>query len=446
MKIDEHFFFARDPGFDYPVAVRGQGVWIWDLQGKQYLDACAGANVTSIGHGVKSIAEAAKTQAETIAYVPGIHFLNERTLELAHRLIEMAPPGFSRVMFLSGGSEAMENAFKIARQYHVLRGCPSRYRFVSRWQGFHGNTIMTDAAGGHTGRRTIYTPMLPGVPHIVPACCYRCPFERTYPDCGIACAEDLDRVVKQEGAEYIAAFVCETIVGAAAAAVTPVPEYYPRIREICDRHEMLWIADEIMSGMGRTGRFAAIEHWGVTPDLIVLAKGISSGYAPLSAILVHEKVFRPFRQAAAPYMGGHTYNAHPVTASVGLAVLDYFREHRLMECVSEKGSRLLAGLKSIEQKSAMVADVRGKGLMWGFELVQDKKSKKPFDPSLRLSMKTIRTGLRNGLVIYPVSCCADGQSGDGILICPPLTINNDEIDILLAKLETTIREIESGLK
>ena len=446
MKIDEHFFFARDLEFDYPVAVRGQGVWIWDQKGARYLDACAGANVTAIGHGVKSVAEAAKAQAESIAFVPAVHFLNERTLELSQRLIEMAPPGFSRVMLLSGGSEAMENAFKIARQYHVLRGCPSRYRFISRWQGFHGNTVMMDAAGGHTGRRTIYMPMLPGVPHIVPACCYRCPYDKSYPACGISCAEDLERVVKQEGAEYIAAFICETIVGAAAAAVTPVPEYYPRIREICDRHEILWIADEVMSGVGRTGRFTAIEHWGVTPDLIVLAKGLSSGYAPLSAILVHEKVFRPFRQTASPFMGGHTYNAHPVTSSVGLAVLDYFREHRLMEGVEEKGSRLLAGLRSIEQKSTMVADVRGKGLMWGFELVQDKKTKRPFDPALRVSTKTIRAALKNGLVIYPVSGCADGQSGDGILICPPLTITNDEIDILIKKLEATILETESTIK
>ena len=446
MKVDEHFFFARDLEFDYPVAVRGQGVWIWDQKDTRYLDACAGANVTAIGHGVKSVAEAAKTQAESIAYVPGVHFLNERSLELSRRLIEMAPPGFSRVMLLSGGSEAMENAFKIARQYHVIRGSASRYRFISRWQGFHGNTVMMDAAGGHSGRRTIYTPMLPGVPHIVPACCYRCPFDKSYPTCGISCAEDLERVVKQEGAEYIAAFVCETIVGAAAAAVTPVPEYYPRIREICDRHEILWIADEIMSGVGRTGKFAAIEHWGVTPDLIVLAKGLSSGYAPLSAILVHEKVFRPFRETASPFMGGHTYNAHPVTSSVGLAVLDYIHEHRLMEGVEEKGSRLVAGLRSIEQKSTMVADVRGKGLMWGFELVQNKKTKRPFNPALRVSTQTIRAALKNGLVIYPVSNCADGQSGDGILICPPLTIRHDEIDTLLEKLEKTILETESALQ
>jgi adenosylmethionine-8-amino-7-oxononanoate aminotransferase len=444
MKIEEHYFFARDLELDYPVAVRGEGVWIWDKEGNQYLDACAGANVTSIGHGVKSVAEAAKKQTESIAYVPGVHFLNEPALELAERLIEMAPPGFSRVMLLSGGSEAMENALKIARQYHVYRGCASRYRFVSRWQGFHGNTVMMDAASGHTGRRTISMPMLPGVPHIVPACCYRCPFDKCYPDCGISCAEDLERVVKQEGAEHIAAFVCETIVGAAAAAVTPVPEYYPRIREICDRHEILWVADEIMSGAGRTGRFAAIEHWGVLPDIIVLAKGLSSGYAPLSAILINEKVFRPFLENTAPYVGGHTYNAHPVTSSVGLAVLDYAKTHRLMEGVAEKGSRLLSGLQSLEQKSTIMADVRGKGLMWGFELVEDKKTKKPFDPTLQVSQRTVQSAMRRGLVIYPVVGCADGQSGDGILISPPLTITNNEIDILLERLEATILEIESS--
>jgi adenosylmethionine-8-amino-7-oxononanoate aminotransferase len=199
-----------------------------------------------------------------------------------------------------------------------------------------------------------------------------------------------------------------------------------------------------MSGVGRTGRFAAIEHWGVLPDMIVLAKGLSSGYAPLSVILINEKVFRPFLETAAPYVGGHTYNAHPVTSSVGLAVLDYAKKHRLMEGVEEKGSRLFSGLRSLEQKSTIMADVRGMGLMWGFELVENKKTKKPFDPTFQVSFRTVQSAMRRGLVIYPVVGCADGQSGDGILISPPLTITNDEINILLERLEATILEIESS--
>ncbi|UCB45816.1 MAG: aspartate aminotransferase family protein [Spirochaetota bacterium] len=440
MRLEDHYLFQRDIEHDYPVAVRGEGVWVWDKDGKKYLDACAGANVTGIGHGVKEIGTAMASQANDIAYVPPQHFLVEPSLKLAEKLISMAPDGFSRVMLLSGGSEAVENAFKIARQYHVLSGNSSKYRVVSRWQGFHGNTLTADAVGGHTMRRSIYTPMLMSVPHIVPACCYRCAFGFRYPGCNIECAKELERVVIQEGPEYIAAFIAETIVGAAAAAVNPVPEYYPIIREICDKYSILWIADEVMTGVGRTGKFLAIEHWGVTPDLVVLAKGLSSGYAPLAAILIHDRVFRAFRETKSPFIGGHTYNAHPVTASAGLAVLNYLEKHRLIEGVKEKGPLLRRGLESVDSKEPMIGDVRGRGLMWGLEFVKDKKTKEPFNQELKLSFHVMHKAMEKGLIIYPVSGCADGRSGDGALICPPLIINKEEIDVIVQKLEETISE------
>ncbi|MDO9464420.1 MAG: aminotransferase class III-fold pyridoxal phosphate-dependent enzyme [bacterium] len=445
MKLNEHYFFARDLERDYPLAVRGKGSWVWDEKGKKYLDGCAGANVTGIGHGVVEIADAMADQAKKIAYVPPQHFLNQPTLDFSKKLIEMAPEGYARVMLLSGGSEAIENALKIARQFYVYTGKSAKYRIISRWQGFHGNTLAADSVSGKTDRRTIQMPMLMPVPHIVPACCYRCSFDKSYPGCGVMCAKDLERVIIQEGPEYISAFVSETIVGAAAGAVTPVPEYYPMIREICDKYDILWIADEVMTGVGRTGTFLAIEQWGVTPDLVVLAKGLSSGYAPLAAILIQEKVFNAFSKSKSSYVGGHTYNAHPVTASVGLSVLDYLEKHRIIEGVKDKGRLLGDGLKSIADKISIVGDMRGRGLMWGLEFVKDKKTKLPFDPTLKICMQIVLKAMEKGLLVYPVSGCADGKRGDGVLICPPLTISNEEIDILIQKLEETLSEISKEI-
>jgi adenosylmethionine-8-amino-7-oxononanoate aminotransferase len=445
MKLDDHYLFPRDLERDYPLADRGEGVWVWDESGNKYLDGCAGANVTGIGHGVAEIAHKLAEEAKNIAYVPPQHFLHRAPLDLAQKLISMAPEGYSRVMLLSGGSEAIENAFKIARQCHVLNGNEQKYRFISRWQGFHGNTLTADAAGGHSGRRTLYTPMLMNVPHIVPACCYRCAFNLTYPGCGIMCAKDLERVVVQEGPGYFSGFISETIVGAAAAAVTPVPEYYPLVREICDRYDLLWIADEVMTGVGRTGSFLAVEQWGVLPDLVVLAKGLSSGYVPLAAILIHEKVFRAFREKKAAFIGGHTYNSHPVTASAGLGVLNYLEKQGVVEKVRDKGLIISDGLKSIADKHRIVGDLRGRGLMWGLEFVQDKISRASFETNKKVASFVTSKAMDNGLLVYPVSGCADGKSGDGILICPPLVINNEEIEILIKKLDETLGVVEKEL-
>lgn len=443
MILNDHYFFARDLNRDYPVAVKGEGCWIWDSNGKRYLDGCAGANVSAIGHGVPEIAEAMMRQAKEIAYVPPQHFLNKPSLELCKRLIEKAPPGYGRVMLCSGGSEAMDNAFKIARQYHVYSGNAGKFKMISRWQGFHGNTLAADAVGGTTSRRSINGPMLLDVAHIVPANCFRCAYGMNYPDCKVLCAKDLERIIIQEGPENISAFACETIVGAAAAAVTPVDEYYPTVREICDKYNVLWIADEIMAGVGRTGKFMAIEHWGVSPDMVVLAKGLSCGYVPLAAILISDKVFKAFEENRQPYIGGHTYNAHPVTASVGLAVLDYIEKNKVFESVDEKGERLEKGLREIGKNSSIVGNVRGKGLMWGLEFVKDQSTDEAFDEKLNVSMKVVNKAMEKGLVVYPVrGGCADGLRGDGVLICPPLTINNAEIDFLLSALEEAIDELQ----
>lgn len=447
MKIAEHHFFARDLIRDYPLAIRGEGVWVFDGDGKKYMDACAGANVSGIGHGVREIGEAMARQAAEMAYTPPLHFLNQPTLDLCERLSARAPQGYSRVMLCSSGSEAIENAMKIARQYHVYQSRASRFRMISRWQGFHGNTLAADAVGGSTSRRSISGPMLIDVTHIVPPNCYRCAFSLSYPDCGILCAKDLQRVIIQDGPENVSAFVCETVVGAAAGGVTPVPEYYPMIREICDQYDVVWIADEIMAGVGRTGTFLAIEHWNVKPDIVVLAKGLSCGYAPLSAILVSDKVFKAFSDSRSPYIGGHTYNAHPVTAAAGLAVLDYLDKHGVIEGVQEKGLQLESGLRSIADRQVLVGDVRGLGLMWGLEFVKNKNTREPFPVEHNVAFRVVDRAMQNGLVVYPVrGGCADGERGDGVLICPPLTINSKEIEFLIRTLDETITEVTSEVR
>jgi adenosylmethionine-8-amino-7-oxononanoate aminotransferase len=446
MRITDHSFFARNLDHDYPVCVKGEGVWLWDENGKKYLDGCSGANVSSIGHGVKEIGEAMKKQSDMVAYVPPQHFLNKPTIELCKRLLEYAPDTYKRVMLCSGGSEANENALKIARQYHVYRGNASKYMTISRWQGFHGNTIVADAVGGTTSRRKISAPMLMEVDHIPPANCFRCVYEHEHPSCNLLCAKALENSILQLGPENISSFICEPIVGSASAAATPVKEYFPMIREICDRYDVLWIDDEIMAGSGRTGKFLAIEHWDVLPDIVVMAKGLSCGYAPLAAILLTEKVWKPFYENKFPYIGGHTYNAHPVTASVGLAVLDYIDQHHVYENVECKGGLLREGLKKLQKKHAIIGDVRGMGLFLGIEFVKNPLTHEPFEPSLNVTPRMLNKAMDKGLIVYASRGCVDGRSGDGLLICPPLVVNEEEIQFILEVLDVTISEIVSELQ
>jgi adenosylmethionine-8-amino-7-oxononanoate aminotransferase len=441
MKLAEHGLFTRDLEYDYPVVVEGKGSWVWDSEGRKYYDGCAGANVTGIGHGVEEIADAMAAQARQIAYAPPQHFLNRPSVEFADKLLSMAPEGYSRVMLCSGGSEAIDNALKLARQFFVYSGKASKYRIVSRWQGFHGNTLGADSVSGKTSRRTIQTPMLVPTCHIVPADCYRCAYHAAYPGCGLLCANDLERVLLQEGPEYMCAFVAEPIVGAAAGAVTPVPEYYGRIREICDKYDILFIADEVMTGVGRTGSFLALEQWGVTPDLVVLAKGLSSGYVPLAAILVHDRVFEAFRASSSPYIGGHTYNCHPVTSAAGLAVLRYLETNKVLAQVPQKGALLGQKLAQLMEALPIIGNVRGRGLMWGMELVRDRATKQTFDPKDNLNSRIVRTAQEKGLLVYPVSGCADGLRGDGVLICPPLITTAEEIEFLIDALGASLAEM-----
>ena len=289
-KINEDHVFYRTPTKYYPTVDRGEGVYIYDKEGRQFIDGSGGAAVVNIGHGVKEVEEAMLKQASRIAFTHGTQFTSEAAIELADRIVKMSPPGLSRVYFLSGGSEAVETAMKMARQYQVDRGCPMKFKVISRWASYHGNTVGALALSGHTGRRRYYLPLMLHTPHIAPCYCYRCPFNLVPEKCSIECADELEKTILYEGPDSVSAFIAEPVVGATAGALVPKDGYFRRIREICDKYDVLFISDEVMSGVGRTGRNWALDHWNVVPDMIVAAKGLASGYTPLYVVVAKEEI------------------------------------------------------------------------------------------------------------------------------------------------------------
>ncbi|RMF87675.1 MAG: aspartate aminotransferase family protein [Nitrospinota bacterium] len=437
--------FARDLYRDYPVITRGEGVYIYDQQGKRYLDASGGSNASvPIGHGVPEVIEAMVAQAQKITFVPMHYFLSEPVQQFAEAVAAITPPGLNKVWFVSGGSEATENAIKLARQYHLERGEGSRYKIISRWQSFHGNTLGALAASGHTYRRSKYLPMLKDFPHIPPANPYRCWFGKECPRCNLECAHILEAVIRQEGPESIAAFMAEPIVGATTGATVPPDGYFAVIREICDRYGVLLIADEVQTGFGRTGKYFCLEHWNVIPDIITVAKGMSGGYTPLGAVIASEKVLEPFLQNRTNFVGGHTYSGNPLSCAVGMAVLQYIQQHKLVEKAAVQGAYLLASLRERLADAPSVGEVRGRGLMVGIEFVRNRETKDPYPPEARFSARVTAEAADRGAIVYPGTGTADGLQGDHILLTPPYIISREEIDELVGILVEAIATTEAA--
>ncbi len=436
--------FYRSPSKTYPEAVRAEGVWIWGADGKRYLDGSGGACVVTIGHGVSEVRQAAFAQFGAISFAHGSQFTTAACEELARRVAALSPdPELDRVYFVSGGSEAVETAVKLARQYWREVGRPDRYKVISRWTSYHGNTAGALALGGHTGRRSPYLPLIQHTPHIEPCYCYRCPWRLTPDACGLPCADALDRLIRYEGPESVAAFIAEPVVGATAGALVPPDGYWQRIREICDRYEILLIADEVMTGAGRTGRDLALEHWGVNADLVVLAKGLSSGYAPIGAVLARRSIHDAIRDGSGSFTHGHTYGQQPVSMAVGAAVLRYAEENALAARSAELGKVLLDQLRRLLELPA-VGDVRGLGLFAGIELVADKATKACFDPARKVAYAVGAAAFRRGLITYPGDGGADGIRGDHILVCPPFVITEEEVEFLVGTLREAIAEVAAG--
>ncbi|MBI4471384.1 MAG: aspartate aminotransferase family protein [Acidobacteria bacterium] len=436
--------FPRSFNRVYPVAVRGEGAYIYDDTGKRYLDACGGSAVVSIGHGVREIADAIAAQAARLAYAHSSQFNTQAAEELASLLAERFPgkDKRARVHFTSGGSEATETAIKVVRQYWLSRGQRSRYKVLSRWQSYHGATLGALGVSGNRKRREPYAPLLPPEGHISACFCYRCPLEREFPSCDLACGRQLQTLVETTGLENVAAFIVEPIVGASSGAVPP-EGYLRLIREICDRYEILLIADEVMTGAGRTGRYFAVEHWDVVPDIVLLGKGLTSGYMPLGAVLVGEKIWRTIEVGTATLEHGFTYQAHPPSAAAGLAVQRYIEKHDLVSRAESQGAYLAARLGQLKELRG-VGDVRGKGLLQTVEFVADKSSRRPFPPEFRFSDRLFEALRDRGVLVYPMRGTADGTAGDHILIAPPFVIEEAEIDLLVNQLASAIADLTEG--
>lgn len=437
--------FYRNLRRFYPIADRGEGIYIYDTTGKKYIDGSGGAAVVGIGHGVKEITEAMVRQAEKISFSHGSQFTSQPTLDLAAQLARLAPEGLNKVYFLSGGSEAIETAVKMARQYQVERGKPEKYKVISRWTSYHGNTLGALALSGHTGRRRYYLPLIQHTPHIQPAYCYRCPFGLEPEKCALECALDLEKTILYEGPDSVSAFIAEPVVGATAGALVPRQGYFQKIREICDRYDVLFIADEVMTGLGRTGKNFGIDHWNVKPDMIVAAKGLSSGYTPIFTVIVKEEIHRAIQEGSGAFVHGHTYSQNPLSCAIALAVIDYLRKHDLISRAARMGDYFLRALQSLYRHD-FVGDVRGKGLLAGIELVKDKKTKEPFDPQLRINAKIANVAFEKGLITYPGGGGADGIKGDHLLLAPPFIITEEQVDQMVAILDQTFTEIAKEIR
>jgi adenosylmethionine-8-amino-7-oxononanoate aminotransferase len=420
--------FSRNFRKNFPVAVRGEGSWIISSDGRRFLDASGQAAVISIGHGVAEIGRAMAEQSAQIAFAHTSQFHTKPAEKLAQRLLALAPPNFQkggRVYFTSGGSEATETAIKLARQFHLESREPARYRVVSRRQSYHGSTLGAMSVSGNVARRAPYQPMIPEWGHVAPCFCYHCPFDKTFPGCGIACADDLD-VFLNKDAETVAAFIFEPVVGATLGAAAAVDGYAARIAEICRRRGILLIADEIMCGMGRAGKPFAIQHWDVEPDMILVGKGIASGYAPLGAVIVAPRVVEAFDRGSAAFMHGFTYQSHPVSTAAGNAVLDYLQARKLFERVAPAGATLRSALRSALESHRHVGDIRGMGLLQGVEFVKDKTTREPFGKDDDVAGKIQQAALERNVLTYPTQGCVDGYRGDHVLLAPPFIITDAE--------------------
>ena len=431
--------FYKSLSKEYKCIDHGAGVYMYDTEGKRYLDLGAGLAVTNIGHGVKEVIDAISAQAAKICYLNGGAFTSQVREELASRIIGLAPEGMERVFFCSGGSEAVESMAKIARQYQIEAGRPGKYKIITRWQSYHGNTFGTLSLGGRPSWRGPYENLMLHMPHIAQCNCYRCPYGLQFESCGLPCAEELERVIKYEGAETVAAFMLEPITGTTATATVPPVKYFERIREICDKYDVLLCCDEVITGLGRTGSAFAVNHFGVTPDLISVAKGLGGGYVPIGAVIAHKKVVDAVANGSGILEHSYTFAGMPISCAGANAVVKYITDNGIIEKAAASGELLLAKLRAALLDLDAVGDVRGKGLLIGVELVADKATKKPFDPARNFAGRVSAYCMEHGLLVLSgVTGTADGIEGEALQISPPLTISEEEMDFAVAVLREAI--------
>jgi adenosylmethionine-8-amino-7-oxononanoate aminotransferase len=418
-----------------PVAIGGRGIELFGADGKRYIDASGGAAVSCLGHGHPDVLAALHKQLDKLAYAHTSFFTTEAAEQLADRLVAGAPGGLDRIYLVSGGSEAVEAALKMARQYSVEIGQPQRRHIIGRRQSYHGNTLGALAAGGNEWRRAQFSPLLIETHHVGPCYAYR--YQRqgeSDADYAARAAQELENKILELGPETVLAFVAETVVGATAGAVPPAADYFKRIRAICDRYGVLLILDEVMCGMGRTGTLHACEQEGIAPDLLVIAKGLGAGYQPIGAVLLSGRIFEAFSKGSGFFQHGHTYMAHPMAAAAALAVQEVIARDGLLENVKAMGARLGRRLKERFGNHHHVGDVRGRGLFWALEFVEDRGSKKPFAPEMKLHAGLKREAFARGLLIYPMGGTIDGINGDHVLLAPPFIATSENVEVIVERL------------
>jgi adenosylmethionine-8-amino-7-oxononanoate aminotransferase len=424
---------------DLPAAVSGSGVTITDANGRGYIDASGGAAVSCLGHGHADVIAAMHAQIDRIAYAHTSFFTTAVAEELADVLVASAPAGTSHVYFVSGGSEAVEAALKMARQYFVEIGQPQRRHFIARKQSYHGNTLGALSVGGNEWRRRQFAPLLMDVTHVSPCYAYRDRrADETPEQYGARLVDELSQAIDRLGPDTVIAFVAETVVGATAGALPPVPGYLKGVRELCTRHGILLILDEVMCGMGRTGTLHACEQEGVAPDLMTIAKGLGGGYQPIGAVLAQEHIVEAFAKGSGLFQHGHTYLGHPVACAAALAVQRVIVRDRLLDAVKARGRGLKERLDAAFRDHPHVGDIRGRGLFWGVELVADRASKQTFDPALRVHARIKARAMAEGLMVYPMGGTIDGRLGDHVLLAPPFIVTEADLDAIVGRLQRAI--------
>ena len=425
----------------FPLIKSGRGVFLRDVNGKKYLDGSGGAAVVNIGHGVGEVAAAISRQARKAAYLSGVQFTHEPVEKLAAAVAAFLPFRNGKVFFLTSGSEAVEASIKLARQYWVESGQPEKYRVISLSPSYHGNTLAALSLSARRHYQEAFRPLLLKSARIPAPYCYRCPWGLSPRGCGVKCAHELERAIERIGRSKVAAFIGEVIGGSSTGASVPPAGYWRTVRKICDRNDVLLIADEVMTGIGRTGKWLACHHYGLVPDIIVLGKGITSGYFPLSAVAAHAALLEPVFRQGKNFLHAQTFAHHPVGCAAGLATIAYLKDHGLVARSARTGKRLADKLSEL-LKHPHVGDVRGKGLLIGIEFIRDKKKKTPFPREKKYVEAFVAEALDRGLVLWPNIGQADGRNGDLVMIAPPFIIGDDEASEMLGKIESTLAAME----
>lgn len=429
---------------DLPLIDYGEGVWLIDAAGKRYLDGSSGAIVSNLGHAHPRMLKAMHEQASKVSFAYRTQFESHAAIDLAEKLCEHLSQNLNRVFYVSGGSEAVESAIKLARQYHVAKGDEGRYRILSRFPSYHGSTLGALSATGYSTLNEPFEALLYEQNYIPAPTCYRCPFDKEYPSCKLACAHALEEKILELGPETIAAFILEPIGGASTAAIVAPDEYFEIVSRICKKYGILTIYDEVMTGAGRTGKFCAYQHWDAHVDILALAKGLGAGYSPLGAVVCRSSISEAVL-AWGGFRHGHTYAGNPLSCAIGLEALKIIEDEQLCENATKQGDALKTQLLNLQEKFSFIGDVRGKGLLLGVEFVANKKTKEPFPADWNVYQKITQLAFQEGLIIYPRRNFA-GVKGDHVLIAPPLTINDAERAFLISSFESALEKLELWLQ